>query len=210
MPSAEEPVQPMEYAIPISSLRLVHPIPDPKTGALRDAIIRELVPHNITFDRQSRYVGWQRLVPGLNIQIPWPKREAQTYTDHKCDTLRVDVERKTYVPTLLKPPVPAAVVDELRNRYSKFRTRHEPEYVARKEAEAEAAAARAALASTMRTPLQEFHAETKRARLARGQPALSDEMLERIGQVIARNKERTLAAVGASEVAPPATAAPES
>ncbi|KAK3985576.1 hypothetical protein QBC44DRAFT_298865 [Cladorrhinum sp. PSN332] len=184
------PVEQVGSAVPLSAVRLVHPIADPKTGLYRDAIIRELKPIEIDHDRPTRTTTWERLVPGLNIKIPWPPKQDPVYEDHEADTLRIDVEERTFVPTLLRPPMPEAVIDELRNKYSKFRTRHMPEYVAKiAEQEAEKKARQKSV-NTMLLPLQEYNRKLREVRRERGQPVLTDEMLEKIGAVIARNKER--------------------
>src|SRR3569833_181012 len=197
--------------IPISAVRLVHPMRDPATGHTRDVVIRELKPVDIYYDRPTRRTEFNRLVPVLNVQIPWPPKEEPQYVEHPADTLRIDVEAKTFVPTLLRGPLPDGLIDELRGRFSRFRTRHEPEYLARKEAEAAEKAARhiKLMAESMRTPLQEFHMHQRALRRARGQPELSDDMLVKIGEIIARNRERMLGPAGAEAVASPAeTAAP--
>jgi large subunit ribosomal protein L24 len=168
----------------------VHPLTDPATGAARDVIIRELTPVGITHDRPTRKVFFSRIVPGLNVRIPWPKQQPREREAHPVDTLRLDVEERTFVPTLLRPPMPEAVLDELRNRYSKFRTRHTPEYVATVEArEAEKKARRkGARADEMLLPVQEYNRKMRELRRERGRPELSDDMLEKIGEVIARNR----------------------
>ncbi|KAI0479258.1 hypothetical protein GGR56DRAFT_370330 [Xylariaceae sp. FL0804] len=185
----------LEMALPISAVRLVHPLRDPDTGLARDVIVNQLVPRDYVRDRVSGERRWQRVVPGLNVSIPWPARDDDSETvpeHHGVDTPRIEVEARTFVPTLLRPPAPLPVLDELRNRYSRFRTRHEPEYVARVEAEEAAARARAASVATMRTPLQEFHRAERESRKKKGKPRLTLEMLERIGEVMARNRERIL------------------
>ncbi|KAJ9141970.1 hypothetical protein NKR23_g7577 [Pleurostoma richardsiae] len=197
---AENQVQVMADPIPISAIRLVHPLKDEATGVTRDVIIKKLVPQNRYFDRATRVTTWSRVVPGLNVKIPWPRKEDPVYDDHPVDTLRIDVEEKTFVPTLLRPPVPEALIDELRNRYSIFRTRHEPEYVARKEAELAEKEARTRMVDTMRTPLMELNRKQREERKARGQPVLTDEMLEKIGELMARNRQRRLAEAGVAEV----------
>lgn len=53
-------------------------------------------------------------------------------SDGEMDTSRVDVEASTFVASLGEPPMPSTVIDELRNKYSKFRTRHDPEYLRQK------------------------------------------------------------------------------
>lgn len=183
-------VQQLKQFIPISSVRLVHPLPDPATGTVRDVIIRELKPIRITHDRPTRKVFFSRLVPGPNVQIPWPKVPPAPKEEFAADTLRLDVEERTFVPTLLRPPMPETVIDELRNKYSKFRTRHTPEYVAEIEArEAEKKARRkGARADEMLLPVQEYNRKMRELRRERGQPQLTEEMLEKIGEVIAKNR----------------------
>lgn len=203
-----EPGQPtvnqLREAIPISAVRLVHPLQDPATGSIRDVIIRELKPVAIRHDRQSRKYFFSRIVPGLNVRIPWPKVQATVREDFPADTLRIDVEERTFIPTLLRPPLPECVLDELRNRYSKFRTRHTEEYVAKIAAqEAEKKLRRkGARAEEMMLPLQEYNRKMREIRRQRGQPVLSEEMLAKIGEVIAKNKQSR------SQPAPAAPAAP--
>lgn len=191
----------IELPIPISSIRLVHPVFDPKTGVTRDVIINQLVSRNFAHDRITGKVEWTRMVPGLNISIPWPKEADKEVMDHKIDTLRIDAEERTFVPTLLRPPMPEMVIDELRNKYSKFRTRHEPEYIQRREAETQAVKDRVHLMDSMRSPLQELHRAERESKKKKGKPRLSVEMLEEIGKVIAKNRQRTLDAAGISDAA---------
>jgi large subunit ribosomal protein L24 len=178
----------------------VHPLADPETGATRDVIIKELVATSVYHDRPTGRCTWNRLVPGINVKIPWPKREPVVHEDQPCDTLRIDVERKTFVPTLARPPVPESVIDELRNRFSKFRTRHTEEYVAQKQAEVDAKKARKAgggvVPESMLTPVQEHNRMVAEKRAAAPPPVLTDSMLAKIGEVMAKNRERALAAAG--------------
>ncbi|KAK4181103.1 hypothetical protein QBC36DRAFT_129004 [Triangularia setosa] len=187
--SDSSPVEPISMAVPISAVRLVYPLPDPTTGHVRDVIIRELKPINITHDRPTRRTTFSRLVPGLNVKIPWPAVAPIKHIDHPVDTLRIDVEERTYIPTLLRPPMPEVVIDELRNRYSKFRTRHTEEYVAKIQAQEDEKRTRRKSVDTMLQPVQEYNRKLRELRRERGQPVLTDEMLERIGKVIAKNQE---------------------
>lgn len=184
------PVQQAKSAVPISSVRLVHPLTDPETGTTRDVIIRELKPVGIMHDRPTRKLFYSRIVPGLNVRIPWPKYEPLKHDDHPSDTLRLEVEERTFVPTLLRPPMPEAVVDELRNKYSKFRKRHTPEYIAEVEEReaAKKAQKKGARADEMLLPVQEYNRKMRELRRERGRPELSEEMLEKIGEVIVRNR----------------------
>ncbi|KAK0634999.1 hypothetical protein B0T17DRAFT_586642 [Bombardia bombarda] len=187
LPPKTKPVQVLSSRVPISAVRLVHPLPD-ASGRIRDVVIRELKPVNIYHDRPTRRCSFGRVVPGENVLIPWPRVEPKKREEHPSDTLRIDVEERTFVPTLLRSPMPATVVNELRNAYSIFRTRHTPEYIAAKEAEEAEKRQKKKNADSMLLPVQEFNRKQRELRRARGQPVLSEEMLEKIGEVIARNK----------------------
>lgn len=197
--------QPMPLAI--DSIRLVYPITNPETGITRDVVINQLkaVPPNMqspnmTLDRWEHGNKWDRVVPGINVVIPWPEVVAPEFESTKSDTLREQVEDRTFYYNLLSPPMPETVLDELRNKYSKFRTRHEAWYVQKKEAEAAAKRARHETFLSMQTPLQEFHAQKKAEKAAREEPELTDEMLEKLGAIIAQKKEFALSQAGVSEV----------
>lgn len=177
--------------LPISSIRLVHPIRDEEAGVTRDVIIKKLQPIKITPDRATRTVTWSRMVPGLNVTIPWPEMEKPEEPEVACDTKRIDLEQRTYIPTLLKPPMPETLIDELRNRYSKFRTRHTEEYIRKKEAEQAAKKEARRKEKKMWTPVQEFNRLQRAMRRSRGQPELTEEMLAKIGEVMAKNINTT-------------------
>ena len=174
----KRPIRVYEAPLPLSSVCLVHPLPHPETGALRDVVIKEL-----RISRGDRYIS------GLDpmTKIPWPETEPEQHEDHDIDTLRIDVEERTWVPTLLRAPMPGSVIDELRNKYSKFRDRHDEEYLAKKMAEDERAQIKKDSVRLMMTPLQELHRKERAERLAKGQPTLSENTLAKIGEVMARN-----------------------
>lgn len=188
----------LELPIPISGVRLVHPIRDPKTGITKDVIINQLKHGKFFHDRLTGKAQWSRYVPGLNVFIPWPAKGDKDVVDHPSDTLRIDVEARTFVPTLFRAPMPETVIDELRGKYSRFRTRHEPEYIEAKEAAEQSKKDRVKLMDSMRSPLQELHRAERERKKKKGKPRLSVEMLEEIGKVIAKNRERTLNAAGVS------------
>lgn len=185
--------------LPISAIRLVHPLTDPETGNTRDVIVQSLRRGEVKWHRQSSSRMWTRYITGLNVAVPWPEQEPTVYEDTPADTRRANVEAPTFVPTLLGPPMPAAVLDELRNRYSKFRTRHDQAFVARKVEEEARRLESRRLTAEMLTPIQEFNKQERDIRRARGTPVLSKDMLSRIGEVIARNKAESLANAGLSE-----------
>jgi len=95
------------------------------TGIPRDVVLNKLVKRNSAFDPYRNTTTWSRYLSPQNVLIPWPEESEPAYSDEKDDTLRIDVEAKTFLPTLLRPPMPGSVIDELRNKYSKFRERHD-------------------------------------------------------------------------------------
>lgn len=193
----------------IGSIRLVYPITNPETGVTKDTVINQLkgIPPNMkspnmTLDRWENGKKWDRVVPGINVVIPWPEAHVPEYTTQAADTIREQVEDRTFYYSLLSPPMPEQVLDELRNKFSKFRTRHEGWYVQKREADEAAKKARQESVLSMQTPLQEFHAMQRELRAAQGEPELTDEMLEKLGAVIAQKKEAALKNAGVSEVVP--------
>ncbi|WEW55429.1 hypothetical protein PRK78_000860 [Emydomyces testavorans] len=133
----KRPYRPYPVPVSINDVRLVVPLEDPTTGTVKDVVVKHAYgggpfldrPYGSTTPRHTRYIS------GLDVEIPWPETEAPDYKDEPHDTLRIEVEAKTYVPSLQSFPMPESLIDELRNKYSKFRTRHDPEYIAKKQEE---------------------------------------------------------------------------
>ncbi|KND92857.1 hypothetical protein TOPH_02663 [Tolypocladium ophioglossoides CBS 100239] len=203
----ENPARSQAMPISIGSIRLVYPIRNPETGVIRDVVINQLkaVPpnmksENMTLDRWEYGNKWDRLVPGINVVIPWPEVEAPEYEAMPADTVREQAEDRTFYYSLLSPPMPEQVIDELRNKYSRFRTRHEPWYIEQKEAEEEARKGQMEAVKSMQTPLDEFHEMQREIRDSQGEPELTDEMLEKIGQAMAKKKAAALDDAGVTEV----------
>ncbi|KAH0563487.1 hypothetical protein GP486_001953 [Trichoglossum hirsutum] len=184
----KRPVRSVEMPLPISSVRLVHALTDPETGVTRDVIVKKVANSRIWFDKHTGVQRWSRFIPGLNVRIPWPKKEPKEYKVYEVDTLRPDIETRTWVPTLLTPPMPATVIDELRNKYSVFRHRHDEEYVAKKMAEDEEKAKKKGMAEMMRTPLKEANRRARKERKKMGKGTLTKEMLVTIGEIMARGR----------------------
>lgn len=195
----KRPVRTVEQPVPLNTIRLVYPLTDPQTGETKDVIVKKLETGGIFHRKTDGKPVWSRYIPGLNIKVPWPKQEPKEYPDHPSDTLRLDVENKTFIPTLLRPPMPGSVIDELRNKYSIFRTRHDPEYIEKKMEEDMEKERQQNLWKEMRTPLMAANKKEKmrKKRLGKKQK-LTPEMLEKIGQVIARKKQIALNAAGMS------------
>lgn len=193
--------------IAVDSVRLVYPLPDPETGVTRDVVINQLksVPPNMqspnmSLDRWQYGNKWDRVVPSLNVTIPWPEVEVPEFEAKAADCVRETVNERTFYYGLLSPPMPEQVLDELRNKYSRFRTRHEEWYVEQKEAEAEAKERQRETVRSMQTPVQEFNEMKREMRGMAGEPELTEEMLEKIGEVMASKKAAALDQAGVSEV----------
>lgn len=188
----------------MSAIRLVHKVESTDEDGKkvkRDVIIKRLI-HKDIFRRKHGVTTWERVIPGLNIVVPWPSGQARgsgggngkapPKEDKVADTLRIDVEKKTFIPTLFQPPMPTTIIDELRNKYSVFRTRHEPEYIAAKEAEEEQKNKKLKMAKLMRTPLNDASRRERELRKAKGKGELTPAMLEKIGRAIAAKKQLAL------------------
>lgn len=189
MEQSEAPVRSMEAPVPLTSVRLVYPLTDTETGQTRDVIVTKLVNTAFFHSKETGRAFWKRVIPGLNVVVPWPKVPAAEKKDYDCDTLRLDVETRTFVPTLLRPPMPESVIDELRNKYSKFRTRHDPEYIEAKMQEDREVEEQKKRIAEMRTPLKEIHRRERKLKKAKGKGRLTPEMLEHLGKAMAQKKQ---------------------
>ena len=83
----QRPVRTMEQPVSLSSVRLVFPLTDPETGITRDVIVKKLVNGKVSFDRHTGKQKWSRIIPGLDIKVPWPKKEPKEHKDFLVDTL---------------------------------------------------------------------------------------------------------------------------
>jgi large subunit ribosomal protein L24 len=191
----------MEMPVSLTSVRLVVPLRDPSTGVTRDVIVKKLVNEGFWHDRHLNKTSWKRKIPGLNIRIPWPVKDdaPKEKKDYPGDTLRLDVEVRSFIPTLLRPPMPSSVIDELRNKFSKFRTRHDPDYIAEKIKEEEEKNAKSKMIQEMWTPTNEVNRRERRLKKQKGKPRLSSKMLVRIGKVIAKKQQSIVNAADASK-----------
>ena len=106
------------------------------------------------------------------------------------DTPRLDRDTPTWTPTLLRAPLPGTVIDELRGKYSKFRTRHEPQFVKRMQQIDSAKQAHEKWvksgAGLLDTPRKEavLRAQAAKREARRRNGGLDDTVLEGIGKVM--------------------------
>ena len=183
------PTYAVELGVPLANVRLVHALVDPATGIKKDVIVQKLVNGRVAHDRFAQTQRWSRYIAGLNIRIPWPQRTPREKAEHTIDTLRIAVEARTWTPTLLRPPMPLGVIDELRNKFSKFRDRHDDEWVADKIRKDEEKAEKAKDLKGMMSPTIEARRAYKQARVGMGKRAtLTVEQQAMIGEVMARAK----------------------
>jgi large subunit ribosomal protein L24 len=186
----QPPVVTREAPIHYNDVRLVVPVLDPATNTLKDTIVANIEMSRIFHDKREGKKLWTRYIKGTRTEIPWPEKKEPEHFDQIGDTRIMDVETRTYVPTLLKPPFPLSVIDELRNKYSKFRTRHEPWYIAKVEAAEKEKAEKEG--RKILTPLQLLNKKIREEKKAKGPPVLSVEMMEHIGKVMAQNRPELL------------------
>ncbi|KAI4717240.1 hypothetical protein E4T48_06590 [Aureobasidium sp. EXF-10727] len=190
------PVVQQSMPIPWDDLKLVFPLRDQTTGHFEDVVLDKVDLRNTGWvERKTglrEYVQGQRFLPGVKTPLPWPKTEEREKSEgHDDDTLRITVNETTHRPYLLQPPMPPSVIDELRNKYSIYRSRHEPEYIAAKEAQDRAAKHKENLARLVSTPLAELKEQRRQERLA-NPLELTEEQLARIGQVMAQEKQNAI------------------
>ncbi|KAL9608061.1 MAG: hypothetical protein Q9167_007085 [Letrouitia subvulpina] len=188
------PTQTIPAPLPLSSVRLVFPLPTPE-GRKVDTIISAL---SIAPNGHRTIANYVDPDDGKLFYLPYLKPAAPEHQDHPSDTLRIKVEEETWVPSLLRQPMPENVIDELRNKYSKFRTRHDDAYIAKKmQKEAETAWKKekagvgiGGMDVRMMTPGMEKRWREVMERKERKEPELSEEILGRIGELMMRNGVR--------------------
>lgn len=123
--------QAQSFPVSLDDIRHVIRLEDTETGKLENVLVKHAYSAGPYNERppHSKLPGFTRYVTGLDIEIPWPMEDDPVITDGDMDTSRMEVEASTFVATMKEPPMPSTVIDELRNKYSKFRTRHDPEYL---------------------------------------------------------------------------------
>ena len=179
-------VETIELPIPLSAVRLVYPLRNNETGIMRDVIINKL---NRSSNSEKMCGGRYVADSDPKIYIPFPEQPKPEVSDCDIDTLRIEVEEKTWTPTLYQAPMPPSVIDELRNKYSVLRDRYDESYVrAREQRAAGFERARIEREKLMVTPRQEYHRLMKLQKSRTEEKTLDQDMLMRIGEVMARNR----------------------
>lgn len=116
--------------IPINDIRLVMTESNLDTGEKRDVIIRHMRGGEPVVEREygEDTPKHTRYIEGSDEEIPWPDARPEDFHAEDCDTLRMTVEERTFVPSILAP-FPESIMDELRNPFHKLRSRHDNEWV---------------------------------------------------------------------------------
>lgn len=132
--NSRAPYQALPAQIPFKDVRLVVPLRDDTTGKIRDTVVKHLrsggpfsVPaYGSNTPKHTRYIA------GLDIPIPWPKAEVTKIRAEAGDTLRIDVDDVSFLPSLNNIPMPMSLIDELRSKYGRLRRDQRQEYVQQK------------------------------------------------------------------------------
>jgi len=85
-------------------------------------------------DQKTKRQSFQRIIPGLNISVPWPKRPLEPFKEERQPGRFSDmaykypntpaelVDKTTFnAPPLVYPPLPPGIELELHNPYSRFK-----------------------------------------------------------------------------------------
>ena len=131
----KRPFRSISIPVPLDDVRLVVPLDDPESGGVKDVLVKHLHGAGPFLEQEYGSITPRhtRYITGPDIEIPWPETDMREDKDEEVDTLRIDVEAQTYMPSITEAPFPLTVIDELRNKFSKFRERHDPEWLADKQ-----------------------------------------------------------------------------
>lgn len=195
--NSASPIMLHQRAFHESQLRLVLTIRDPNSpGRYQDSIVDEMLLIR-RYNPKSGDYAVQRFMPGTLEKIRGPqvaRLPPKTLSNEPSwddDTLRITSEQVTFTPvltytTLNAQGTPAdTVLDELRNKYSKRRTRHDPEFIEKMEEIDAAREEKNAGYKKMDTPLMQVNSkiaeEIKAFKTAR---QAKEGSLESVGQAV--------------------------
>ena len=154
---------------------------------------------------EGSYGPVKRMIPGLNIEIAMPKTEyamgdytqdkiSRKETDplpdiaeaYESDTLRVSSEEETFQWSLRYLPMPEGVIDELRNPFSSFRTRHTSEYIEAQQLKDDTDQKKVRSVDSMKTPIQQFNDKLRDRLEQEWNRRKAQSSMEMIGESIAK------------------------
>ncbi|KAF2467046.1 uncharacterized protein BDR25DRAFT_267852 [Lindgomyces ingoldianus] len=189
--------------LPFQDLKLVYKWENPRNGREEDIVVDSIrLEKRVEWDEDGNsreivdpYTGkprYDRYIAGTDIRIEltdeqMKKEEDPDYRSYECDTT-IDIiegpDSQTFNVPLVHPPMPYSVIDELRNKYGKTRTRHDPEFIEKIEAMERMEQEKKKLPEHMKTPMQVLREMKFAEKAAQPAPTLTPEMLERIGQIM--------------------------
>ena len=182
----------MELPVHLNDIRLVATLRDEdegtgKTREIKDVVVRHMYAGDTVVEREhgDPKPEHKRYLAGEDLEIPWPESRLADFQAEDSDTLRMMVEERTYLPSVLNPPFPQSIIDELRNPYNLQRTRHDTEWIEKKlEADAREAWMKR---RRLLTPQAEYWAEKVKKKEQAGKPEITSETLELIRETQALN-----------------------
>jgi large subunit ribosomal protein L24 len=123
---AEDPFITHNMPVSIDDVRLVVTLED--EGRQYEVIAKHVYGGRPFLQRSNAQTPKHtRYIAGENIPIPWPDEgRVDNMQDEEGDTSRKEVEHETWTPSIERPPFNPFILDELRNKFSKYRSRHDP------------------------------------------------------------------------------------
>lgn len=185
-----------------SHLRLVVPTRDPKTGNFQDSILDEMLLIR-KYNPQGNDYTIKRHMPGTLEKIPspvLPPRAPKDLSNEQYfdeDTLRITSEQVSFTPVLTYTVLNAqgtqadSVLDELRNKYSKRRTRHTDEFIQKMEDIDLAKEEKNASYKKMDTPLMQVNAKiAEEIKAFKTKRKAKEGSLESVGEAVWRHLQQ--------------------
>jgi hypothetical protein len=139
--------------VPFEDIRLVYTIAKPE-GGLEQVIVEKM---RVRIVEHGNYKELLRYIPGIdppqnfvghygsmtssrNRRLGYPirdrskddKKDDEELTLYECDTQRLHTEADSWLPSLEQPPFDPSILDELRGKFSKFRIRHDEQFIQEK------------------------------------------------------------------------------
>jgi large subunit ribosomal protein L24 len=190
--------RPQNLQVSMNDIRLVQRIGD------RDVIVdRMLIPEGesqyFEGDREKNVTAheepYTRLIPTTDVEIETPPRKDNEDDDSEnssevlaADSIGDGVTAPTFQPDISSPPFHLSIIDELRNKYSKYRLRHDDDFVEKMIAIDTKAELRAKSVDLMTTPAKDLYRKQKAEaiELAKKQE-LTNKSLEILGTYMQNN-----------------------
>jgi large subunit ribosomal protein L24 len=173
--------------VSIRDIRLVQRIGN------RDVIVDRMDIPESNWDEDEGETPLARLIPSTNLEIETPEPLPESKDDESnpeyliSDTYRNEVENVTFEPVLATPPFYPSIIDELRNKYSKFRRRHTDDFIEKMIAIDAKSNLKKGSAELMTTPTKDlFRKQKAQSKAIAKKQVLTDETLNILGTYMQR------------------------